>query len=356
MAIRLGQSQQIHLPEDEIIERLLAHWSLAVSKGSRPSPELYRQCLSEVLRDFVREGREGATTFMQRFAQTYTRDDLQPLFAADLEARGIVTPAPPKIETATPPTAPPVATPPNVSPQMLKIVRMRQKMRRQRVLGILLFILAAALLAGSGRFLDALPKQVALHDIPDLLQVSWSDGERWPGATLPLALALWGQPHAKAALISGLYQRSATESSWLLALKSGECSAFVQRLDDDKAATWALRAAAEALDFRLTGAVATQRTIAVYAHYPVAILVARAHAYPAGASGEVGWLETGISALPEGIGAVGMIRIRFAAGENDSLGLYRQPALVVYPVQGRAFYCRQPTVWGWYTDRDRYLP
>lgn len=366
MAIKFGNSKELVVPEDEIITRLLAVWSEAVAGKARPSPELYSQCLSDVLRGYVREKREGATAFMRRFVEKYTYDDMQPLFSADSEARNIEPPTPPadtpppEKEPDTPaPTAigeePMIQIKP-VSPQMLKIIRMRQRLRRRRTLGILLFLLVAALFAWSGRILDAIPKQVSLDQIPDLLQVYQSHSTPWPAGNLHLALSLWGQPRARIHVVASLHQTSASEQTWLLAFKSIECSSTLQRLEDGKAAAWALRRVAKTLKYHLASPVESRKASTVYAHYPVDMLIARARAYPVSNSTHIGWLETGMSALPEGIGAVGIITTRFSNSDTARNSLYQSPDQIVRPIQGHAFYCRQPTVWGWYMDRERYLP
>lgn len=373
--MKLGGTLKVTLTEDEIIEKLLVLWHDEIDRGVRGGPELFRSVCADTLRFFVREKKEGATLFMRRFTDKYTFEDMLPLLQAEEALVVNTTTLPPFEEDNTAPTeaatesetdqkqkgVDAAAAPEQpvvihkVSEVQLKLLRIRQRARRKRMIGILLFLLACSLFAWSTRYLDRYQISLSLDEIPDLLLPGFSTAEEWSEANTQLARDSWDNVRLDLTILAAAMRFSEGQKQWDLAFKSRDCEATLRRLEDRQPAAHALRTFAQHNGYVLLSPVAERSRTFMYLRYATNAHIASANAREKNSQRE-GRLETGISALPEGIGAAGIIRTRFTTSDLTTDIAEIQPTDVVGALSGTTLFCKQATLYGWYFERSRYVP
>ena len=351
------------LTDDEIWPRLEDAWRRQLGAGSHASPELYRAALSEVLRSYVSEKREGATLAIRSFGERNDYDSVRDRLL--LAAQGVPVPAPRAAGERRLGSA-----------EQRMVDQAKAEGRARARMGFLVALLLALVLL-LGYVLDRTPAKLTWNEIPQTVTatVSWRDS--WPQGESAVGWleGSWRMEQAQR-------REEFDDRAWFVSLRTQACQDALNGYgaNDDAAAGALAATVARQLQVVPLSPARVQHINHSYnqyiaqVHYTVAPVEALhstlrtdAASAPTAATASAdstaavaaalpvqAWLETAQLVVPDGLSALNVLMAHYTVAQQAP-SPEEMTSRITRTISGRTLLCKAPTIWGWWFDRDRYL-
>ena len=354
--MRIGETDlETRIREDEIWPRLEDAWRRQLVGGAHPSPEIYRSALSDVLRSFVADKREGATLALRQFGERHSYDQVQDRLAQAAQGVPVAVPRPAgerKLGAA----------------EQRMIDQAKAEGRARARIGCLVALLAALVLL-LGYVLDRTPAKLTWNEIPQTVTatVAWRD----PWLTEPAASSLLGTSWR---MEQSRRREEFDDKLWFVALRTQGCQTAIDQAAQAESAhaQQLAQSLTQALQITAHGPAQISHHNRGYNQYIASVHYSIAPVDPmhAGRTPESStaptdstsatapiakaWFETAELVVPNGLSAVRVVMGHYTVAEQAP-----DPELLVEratrTISGRTILCKAPTIWGWWFERDRYL-